>query len=281
MQVVKMHGLGNSQLVIEDIENCLEEKTGLIYGEMAEALCNQGFGIGADQMLVILPSITANYKMRIFNKDGGEAEMCGNGIRCVAKYLYDKNKVDKEHTIETKAGIKELKIHESPKKDQIEVKMGEGKIIEDGITVNEFKGTFVSTGNPHFVTFTRKASTNTARVEGPKMEKDEIFQPDGANIEFAYPPSNSEIETYVWERGAGLTLACGTGACATAFVARKKGMIPKSSKIRLLGGTLEIKVKENGIIYMTGPAEYILRGTVDDISGIHENVEKYKERRAQ
>lgn len=272
-----MHGLGNSQIIIEDLDEKLEQKTDLEYHQIAKALCHPGFGIGSDQALIILPSEEADFKMRIFNRSGGEAEMCGNGIRCVAKYLFDKNKVGKKHFIETKAGIKRLNIHEGEKKETIEVNMGNGEILEEKMKVNEFEGTFVSVGNPHFVIFTEKASRKLAEKKGPKLENAEKFQPEKANIEFAKPKANDKIETFVWERGAGLTLACGTGACATAFAASEMGIAKSKSKIQLLGGILDINIDDNEDIRMSGPAEYIMDVEVKDVPRIYRNVEKIEE----
>jgi len=267
-----MHGLGNSQLITEDLNKNLEKKEQHTYGEIARALCHPGFGVGSDQMLVILPSKTADYRMRIFNKDGGEAEMCGNGIRCVAKYLYDRNKVDQKPKIETKAGIKELEIFEGPGRSSIEVDMGKAILKEDNKKVNGFCGSHVSVGNPHFVVITDRASKEFALENGPDLENASDFHPEKTNVEFVNPSSRKEIETYVWERGAGLTLACGTGACAAAFVTRKRDLTDKEVQVNLLGGSLTIKVDNQDGIKMEGPAEYILEGDIFDVSPIFSHV---------
>lgn len=267
-----MHGLGNSQILVEDLEENIEEKVRLSYGEIARALCHPGFGIGGDQTLIILPSTEADYQMRVFNKDGGEAEMCGNGIRCVARYLFDRDMIDEKPHIETEAGIKELKITERDGKPWVEVMMGEGKIIDLEKEVQGFTGSYVSVGNPHFVIFTKEASRDMAVSEGPGLENAEAFLPEKANIEFAKKMSGDEIETYVWERGAGLTLACGTGACATAFVAKKKKFIESSAKIKLPGGTLKIELMNENKILMKGPAEYVMDGKVEKPKKIFNNI---------
>lgn len=276
MEITKMHGLGNSQILLEDLKEELLSETNLTYSQIARALCNENFGIGGDQTLIILPSDKADYKMRVFNRDGGEAEMCGNGIRCVAKYLLDKNKVKEKLKIETKAGKKYLEIREKNDETQIKVGMGKGKILERNKKVEGYKGSYVSVGNPHFVIFSDKASEELARGEGPKLEIAEEFQPEKTNVEFVKLVNDNMIETYVWERGAGLTLACGTGACATAFAANKMGKVNRNVKIKLLGGVLNIKIEEDDQIWMTGPAEYILKGEIYDISKIHQNVEKLR-----
>lgn len=276
MHITKMHGLGNSQILVEDLEEDLEEKSGMNYGEIARALCHPSFGVGADQTLIILPSEKADFRIRIFNRDRGEAEMCGNGIRCVAKYLFDRGLVGEELTIETMAGIKDLKILSRDNGSIVEVDMGEGKLTEKKKEVCGREGSFISVGNPHFVIFTEDASEELAREEGPILEEAEEFQPEKANIEFAKLPSRNEIETYVWERGAGLTLACGTGGCATAFAAKKRDLIDSNAKIILPGGILEVKIDDEDQIKMRGPTEYILSGDISDISEIHSTMREAK-----
>ncbi len=271
-----MHGLGNSQIIIPDFEKNLEEETGLEYSEIAQALCHPGFGVGSDQALVLLPSDSADYQMRIFNKNGGEAEMCGNGIRCVAKYLYDKEKVGKNPKIETLAGNKSLEIIENGK-TSIKVDMGEGEIIERKKEVKGFVGTHVSVGNPHFVIFDENSSKEIAIKEGPKLEEAEEFQPEKSNIEFVKTINREKLETYVWERGAGLTLACGTGACAAAFAANKEDKVDSKTEVELLGGILEIKTDKENKIEMKGPAEYIFEGEVQNIASIFSSVSNLQE----
>ena len=272
MKITKMHGLGNSQIIVEDFDESLEGETNLSYNQIARALCHPNFGVGSDQMLILLPSQKADFRMRIFNKDGGEAEMCGNGIRCVARYLYDSGKAGERLTIETKGGLKTLHVSEEDGDTSIRVDMGKGELLEEEKKVQGFKGSFVSVGNPHFVIFTEEASKEMALEEGPGLEEADEFMPDKANIEFADIVSPEKIKTYVWERGAGLTLACGTGACATAFAARKKGSVEPEVQIHLLGGTLRIKIDDDNRIWMTGPAEYVLEGEVSDVPCIYSNV---------
>lgn len=276
MKITKMHGIGNSQIIITDFDENLEKETGLEYGEIARALCHPGFGIGSDQALILLPSEKADYRMRIFNKDGGEAEMCGNGIRCVARYLFDKRKINNTPKIETLAGIKNLEIIEE-EKTSIEVEMGKGEMIEKNKKVNGFVGSYISVGNPHFVIFDEQASKELAKKEGPKLEEAEEFQPEKSNIEFVNPVSRKKLETYVWERGAGLTLACGTGACAAAFAAKKRNKCDSKIEVVLLGGSLRIEVDEEDNIKMSGPAEYIFEGEIHDISSIFSQVSRLQE----
>ncbi len=274
MRITKMHGLGNSQILVEDMGEDLEDRTDHSYNEIAKALCHPGFGIGGDQTLIILPSDGADYRMRVFNKDGGEAEMCGNGIRCVARYLYDRGDVDEEPSIETEAGTKNLRISHEDGEPTIEVDMGQGELIEEDKEVGGFRGSYVSVGNPHFVIFTDGASKEMAVSEGPALENAGAFQPEKANIEFSNSISESLLETYVWERGAGLTLACGTGACATAYAAKKKGIIEPEVVIRLIGGDLEIEIEDGDRILMRGPAEYILEGEILNLKKIISNTKR-------
>lgn len=274
MEIAKMHGLGNSQILVEDLKESVQEEVDLNYSKISQALCDPNFGVGADQTLIILPSDEADFRIRIFNKDGGEAEMCGNGIRCVAKYLYDKGKVDKELQVETMAGVKNLEIFPEAEPTQVQVKMGLGEIIKNEKGVKGFEGVHVSVGNPHFVIFTEGASKELAAEEGSGLENAEEFQPERINVEFVKLISEEELEVYVWERGAGLTLACGTGACAAAFAAKKRGLAAPKMKVKLLGGNLHIRADEDDRITLQGPAEYILEGQVLDVDGIKTNLEE-------
>lgn len=269
-----MHGLGNSQVILEDFDLNLEDDLDLEYNKIAKALCNPGFGIGADQMLVVLPSESADYRMRIFNRDGSEAEMCGNGIRCVGKYLFDKEMAEENLSIETLGGVKKLSIGPSDDEMTVQVDMGTGEILREKISVEDFKGTFVSMGNPFFVIFTEDASEELARKKGQALENAEEFQPDRANVAFAKTFHNNDIEAYVWERGAGFTLACGTGACATAFAAKKLGIIKNETVVKLPGGLLSISVDDSDRIKMSGPVSYVFEGEVFDAEEIFSFVDK-------
>jgi len=273
MKITKMHGLGNSQIILTDVEQDLREKTGLKYNQIALGLAHQGFGVGSDQVLYILPSDEADYRMRIFNRDGTEAEMCGNGIRCVGKYLYDREMVGESFSIETLGGIKNLEIIDN-NQTFVKVNMGQGKIIESDKEVLGYSGTFVSVGNPHYVLFGDDFSEEMARQEGPKIENAEKFSPEKTNVGFADLVNEENLKLYVWERGAGLTLACGTGACAAAFVAHKKKGANSVVNVDLLGGTLKIKIEKDNRIFLIGPAEYVFSGDVKDISSIYSNVSK-------
>lgn len=261
MHFTKMHGLGNDYLYVYG------EVPGNI-AELSRRLSDRHFGAGADGMIYISPSETADYKMRIFNADGSEAKMCGNGIRCVGKYVYDKGYTDKTHlTVETLSGIKTLDMQvRSGKIKYVTVDMGQAEVGDDAEVLTDGKtvsGTKVSVGNPHFVIFVDDISAVPLSTIGPAIEKNPAF-PDGVNVEFVQILGDSRIRMRVWERGSGITLACGTGACASTAAAVSKGycrsLIPVS--VELDGGTLEITVNDSGAVKMTGPAETIYEGDV-------------------
>jgi diaminopimelate epimerase len=268
LEFVKMHGLGNDFILIDCIKQDIPNPQ-----DFAVKYCNRRFGIGADQLLLLYPSEIADFKMRIFNADGSEVEMCGNGIRCFAKYIWDRGFSKKEVLeVETLAGI--IK----PKKigDLIQVDMGIPQFNPSLIPVDvegeqafdillEVSGwhtkiNCVSMGNPHAVIFLSVEPKDFAvNKYGPLIENHPIF-PKRTNVEFAFVQNPREITMRVWERGAGETLACGTGACATAVTAIKKGFTEKKVTVHLLGGDLHVEWAEDGHVYMTGPAEEVFEG---------------------
>ncbi len=259
-----MHGIGNSYILIEDFERRLKQK----YPAIAKVLSDKSFGIGSDGILVANKGKIAEYWMRIFNPDGSEAEMCGNGIRMFARRLYDKKLIKRESGIEVggSRGGRIVKPKINPDKT-VTVDMGKGEMLgRKELVVNgmKFSGTKVSVGNPHFVIFSRSESEAKKNAEkyGSAIENHKAF-PDRTNVEFAFPKNKNEIVMHVWERGAGLTLACGTGACAAAFAAFREGRTGNKLNVNLPGGRLAIEIKNDGSILMTGPAEYIFTGTVD------------------
>lgn len=267
---VKMQGLGNDFILIDCLNQNLENPE-----EFAIKYCNRRFGIGADQLLLLYPSEAADFRMRIFNADGSEVEMCGNGIRCFAKYIWDRKLSDKEILeIETLAGI--IKPKKVGKLVQVDMGKPEFKpekipVDVDGDTVFDIKLEVsgwlarincVSMGNPHAVIFLDEDPENFAVAKyGPLIENHPIF-PRRTNVEFAYVKNPQEIIMRVWERGAGETLACGTGACATAVAAAYKGLTEKKVVVHLLGGDLLIEWTDDGHVYMTGPAEEVFEGTI-------------------
>lgn len=277
MEFTKMNGLGNDFIVIYGYQAVPED-----IAERAVKWCDRHFGIGADGLVFILPSLAADFRMVIINSDGTEAEQCGNAIRCVAKFVYDNGHTDKtELTIETLgAGAQRVTLDlEGGKVKNVTVDMGapvfdaaliptslEGDILQnreieaDGRT---FAFTAVSMGNPHAVIYVEDAPTFDLEHYGPKLEVHSFF-PNRTNVEFATVTAFDRIEMRVWERGAGQTLACGTGACATLVSSVVNGLTGRSAWIALKGGDLYIEWKEaDNHVYMTGPAETVYHGLVD------------------
>ncbi|PWM69882.1 MAG: diaminopimelate epimerase [Bacillota bacterium] len=259
MHFTKMHGLGNDYLYVfgEVPENITE---------LSIKLSERHFGAGSDGMIYISPSKTADFKMRIFNADGSEAKMCGNGIRCVGKYVYDKGYTDKTHLkIETLSGIKTLELFVTRGKvRQVSVDMGKTVCFDEITVAANGKPTDivpVSVGNPHAVVFVADAEKQPIAVIGPQIEHDKHF-PDGVNVEFVQVIDGNTLRMRVWERGSGITMACGTGACASVSAAVQKGYVNQGEfvTVKLDGGDLKIKVNKDGEAIMTGPAEFVYEG---------------------
>jgi diaminopimelate epimerase len=268
-----MHGLGNDYVYIDAINQKIENESSL-----AKFVSNRHFGIGSDGLILICKSDIADFKMRMFNSDGSEAEMCGNGIRCVGKFVYDKGLTDKTIVkIETLAGIKTLVLNtKDGKVETARVDMGEPILEAEKIPViskeqpvknleleaenKKFKFTCVSMGNPHAITIVENTKEFDVEKYGKILEVDKAF-PKKANIEFAQIIDKENIKMRVWERGAGETLACGTGACATAVACNLNGLTGRKVNIELLGGTLNIEWNEkDNHVYMTGPAVTVFDG---------------------
>lgn len=275
IRFTKMHGIGNDYIYID----CMDGEPDSL-PKLSRILSDRHKGIGGDGIILICPSEVADFKMRIFNADGSEAKMCGNGSRCVGKFVYDKGLTDKKTvSLETLAGIKILELHTDiyNKVESVTVDMGEPSLEPKAIgmhtDVERFvemplatsRGdvviTAVSMGNPHAVIFTDDLSTETLHSLGREMEMHPVWT-DRANIEFARVDSPSHITMRVWERGSGETMACGTGACATAVATIVTGRTDHRVTVSLTGGDLEIEWKENGHIYMTGGATTVFEGTV-------------------
>lgn len=271
----KMHGIGNDYIYID----CMDGEPDNL-PQLSRVLSDRHKGIGGDGIILICPSETADFKMRIFNADGSEAKMCGNGSRCVAKFVYDKGLTDKKTvTLETLAGIKILQLHtnDNNKVDSVTVDMGEPSLAPEDIAMyadgdkfvespvetssGEIYLTAVSMGNPHAVIFTDNLTTETVHSLGRELEMHPIWV-DRANIEFAKVDSPAHITMRVWERGSGETMACGTGACATTVAAIVTGRTGKKVTVSLSGGDLDIEWHDNGHIYMTGGATTVFEGTV-------------------
>lgn len=259
MHFTKMHGLGNDYLyVYGEVPNDI--------AELSTKLSERHFGAGADGMIYISPSDIADFKMRIFNADGSEAKMCGNGIRCVGKYVYDKGYTDKcKLKIETLSGIKYLNLHlRGGKVKTVTVNMGiatPGKDKVLNIDGQEVSLTPVSVGNPHAVIFVSDINKAPLTSLGPKIEHHESF-PEGVNVEFVQVIGENELRMRVWERGSGVTMACGTGACASAMAAisKKYCNYGDTVSVHLDGGILKIQISEDNNVTMTGPCETVYEG---------------------
>ena len=273
MRFTKMQGLGNDYVYV----NCFEEKVARP-SETAVRVSDRHFGIGADGLILINPSKKADFEMEMYNADGSRGEMCGNGIRCVAKYVYDYGLTDQTHiSIETLGGIKYLDlIVEEGRVRLVKVDMGSpvleaeqipiiglgNRVLDETIRVDdmEYRITGVSMGNPHGVVFLKDVKNLEIEKIGPLFEHHECF-PNRVNTEFAHVLDRQTAEMRVWERGSGETLACGTGACAVAVACVLNGYTEEEVTVKLLGGELQIRWdREKDRVYMTGPAEVVFDG---------------------
>ena len=298
MKFTKMHGIGNDYIYV----NCFEEKVENP-SELSVKLSDRHFGIGADGLILIKPSKIADFCMEMYNADGSQAEMCGNGIRCVGKYVYDYGLTDKESiSVETLAGIKYLDFTiENGKVSLITVNMGSPELIPSKIPVNvsalttdnkyteeaddkkmenneltqvvdkplvvngeEYKVTCVSMGNPHCVVYVDDTTSFPLEKLGPEFENHELF-PNRVNTEFIQILNRNEVNMRVWERGTGETLACGTGACASTVAGVLNGLTDEEITLHLLGGDLKVRWdREENVVYMTGPAKVVFDGVIDE-----------------
>jgi len=285
---VKMHGCGNDYIYIDCRER--EPSTSLGPGlddppALARRLSDRHFGVGGDGIILILPSTQADYRMRMFNADGSEAEMCGNGIRCFAKWLYDRGLVaGEEARIETAAGIRVVRIYaDGGKARRVRVDMGlphtsrggipmigpDCPVVREDLAVEVpgqgtsiFRITAVSMGNPHCVVYVDDTDMFPVATYGPLIERHRAF-PRRTNVEFVQVLSAGEARMRVWERGSGETLACGTGASATCVAGVLNGKTDRRLLLHLLGGDLELEWADDGSVYLTGPAEEVFEGTVE------------------
>ena len=277
MLFTKMHGIGNDFIIV----NCLETPFEFELEHASLVLCDRRRGIGADGLILIEKSETADFKMVIYNSDGSEAGMCGNGARCVGKYIFDNGMIDKKvFSLETKSGIIKIDIAEKDKKaESIRIDMGAPvmevekipAIVSVSPAVNypvnvggkEYNVTLVSMGNPHCVVFCNNVREIELSNIGPQFEHHEMF-PDRTNTEFVSVTDRGHVVMRVWERGAGETMACGTGACAVAVASYMCGYTDRKVEVRLDGGVLEIEYRESdGHLYLTGPAEAVYSGELD------------------
>jgi diaminopimelate epimerase len=271
MKFWKMQALGNDYVVIDNRDEKIDTKEAT---KLAKKLCERKFGVGADGLLLISNSSKADSKMRIFNADGSEAEMCGNGIRCFAKYCYENEIVKKnDFVVETAAGLKRVWL--TVEKDAVKAikvdmgapnwerkslpMIGEGTCIDGDLIVEDepYKVSCVSMGNPHCVIFVNNVGDYAVEYVGPIVENHEAF-PKRTNVGFVEVLNKNELKLRVWERGCGETLACGTGTCAAAAVANKLKKVGNKVTVHLLGGDLQIEIGAS--ILMSGPAEKVFEG---------------------
>ena len=283
MEFVKAHGTGNDFVVVEDLEDRLE-----LTPELVRAVCDRHFGIGADGVIRIAPGRDgrAPFFMDYRNADGSVAEMCGNGVRVVGKYLCDRGYVGTELDLETRAGVKRLELHcdDRGMVDRVSVDMGapsfdraglpmlgEGEALKEPLEAagQTFEATCLSMGNPHAVIYVDDVDTAPVTTAGPLLERHPAF-PNHTNVEFVQVVDQHTLRQRTWERGVGETLACGTGACAVAVASQVRGFTGRRVAIDLRGGRLELEWSPGGTVRMTGPALEVAHGTLapDFLAGI-------------
>ena len=276
MKFTKMQGIGNDYVYV----NCFEE-TVADPERVSEIISDRHFGIGADGLVLIMPSDKADFRMRMFNADGSEGNMCGNATRCIGKFVYDNHLTDKTNiTLETRSGIKKLTLYpENGKVKTVLVDMGKAVLKPADIPMNVSGDTFinkpitvdgkevfitaVSMGNPHAVTYVDDVDSLELGKIGPSFENHPLF-PERVNTEFIKILDESTMQMRVWERGSGITMACGTGACATAVAAYLNHKAGRKSRVRMDGGDLQVHWNEtDGHVYMTGPAVKVFDGEIE------------------
>ena len=278
MRFVKMQGIGNDYVYVD----CIRQPLPNDIASLATKISDRNFGVGGDGLILICPSDKADARMRMFNNDGSESEMCGNGVRCVAKFVYDHGIAKKTSlAIETGRGVLKLELETAGGKcHQVRVDMGEPILIAENIPTTllgtpplevplvidgvELKVTCVSMGNPHCITFVKEITNELVLGIGPKVEKHSAF-PRRTNVEFVRVDNPGEITMRVWERGSGETLACGTGACAVAVAGVLTGRTDRSIIAHLRGGDLRLDwSKTDNHVFMTGPAVEVFQGEWPD-----------------
>lgn len=276
MKFTKMEGCGNDYVYVDCTENTLKNP-----GEVAKKVSDRHFGIGSDGLILIKTSDKADFFMEMYNSDGSQAQMCGNGIRCVGKFVYDKGLTRKSSiAVDTLAGIKYLDLHvEDGKVAAVKVNMGEPVLNPEQIPViadkcpvvdevihvggRDYRMTCVSMGNPHAVVFVDSVDDFPLETVGSEFENHERF-PERTNTEFVEFVDRTHLKMRVWERGSGETWACGTGTCATVVAAILNGLCDNSVEVKLLGGTLHITWdRESNLIYMEGPATTVFEGEIE------------------
>ena len=264
MKFTKMHGLGNDYIYV----NLFDEKKIEDPGLLARQLSRRHFSVGSDGLIIIRPSDKADVFMDIYNSDGSKGKMCGNGLRCVGKYVYEKGLKKEEHlSVETLSGVKELSL--TVKSDKVQsVTVNMGKVLVDKEPVRIFRsgwiyeGTKVDVGNPHYVLYTDGIQSLNVENIGAFINKSEQFS-DGVNVEFVHVLDRENIEMRVYERGAGETMACGSGACAAFAACYRDGFTNSKVNVKLLGGELRLEMSKEGEVFMTGGAELVYEGEIN------------------
>lgn len=273
IEFAKYHGLGNDFIVIEDLQDSIALSPPEVAG-----MCDRHLGVGADGLLLVRPSGSADFRMVYYNADGREAEMCGNGIRCFAKYLHDYRLTSATSlSVQTKSGIRRVEVHTddgvatrfsvdmgvpvfAPR--EIPVRAGETEAVNVPLPTSrgEVFATCLSMGNPHCVLFGPDVSVAPVVTLGAELERSAVF-PEGVNVEFVEVKDRSHLRVRVWERGVGETLACGTGACAALVAAARVGVADRRAQVELVGGTLDVEWTSAGTVMMSGPARQVFTGT--------------------
>ena len=268
MDFTKMQGIGNDYVYVDCFKEQVKEP-----GAVARFISDRRFGIGSDGLILICPSRIADCRMEMYNTDGSQGKMCGNGIRCVGKYVYDHGLVPSDRrslTVETLAGVKELRLEvEEGKAVRLTVDMGKPSLtseISESVTIEgkEWNFTGIDVGNPHAVYFVEDTDSLDLEKMGPHFEYHERFMPDRVNSEFVRVIDRNHIQMRVWERGSGETWACGTGAAASAMASILSGYTEDEVTVSLRGGDLKIRLdRESGHLFMTGPAAEVFHGSID------------------
>lgn len=275
IRFAKMHGIGNDYIYVDCLSHTLDNPE-----HLARLWSDRHKGIGSDGLVLILPSATCDFRMRMFNADGSEAEMCGNAARCIGKYVYDFGLTDKTRlTLETKAGVRTLTlVVENGKVERVTVDMGEPiletaripvdlpqqRIVDVQVFIADevYDITCVSMGNPHTVVFNADIDNLDLARRGAAIEYSELF-PQRTNVEFVQVIDDTHLRMRVWERGAGETMACGTGACAALVAAVQNHKTQREVEVSLLGGQLQVAWKDDGHVYLTGTATLVFEGEID------------------
>lgn len=276
LEFSKLQATGNDFVLIDCLNQKIEEN---LLPTLAQKLCDRHFGVGADGLLLLLPSKIANFKMRIFNADGSEAEMCGNGIRCFALYLYEHDLWrERQLEVETLAGVKRLKLYlEGRNLERVKVGMGmpilsrrdipmkgEGDPLNETLRAGgkKWQVSCLSMGNPHCVVLVDDVDRFPVERIGPAIENHSLF-PNRVNVEFVEVKGEGELKVRVWERGVGETLGCGTGACASLVATTLKGLTAGKALIHLRGGDVLVEWPDRKEVFLTGPAEEVFIGKID------------------